>query len=497
MLNNRLPIWILFIFALVFQLLFYNHNMGLNCLFLLCLSSVLIFIFNKAPATKTTVFIHCCCWLSAFSVVLAHTTYSVVFFWISFIIYLSTAIHHKINYFHFVPLFIYDAVKLIPQNINQIVTNSFNLKQNNRLKFWIPLIIIPFIVLLVLVKLYSLSNIYFETAIDKFLNHIFSYLSNISIGKMALFILGFIIGIFFITKFSIERIISKDLEETTNLVRKRTKQNVLKYLNRKLLRINYVGVGLFILLNLLILTINYLDIKYIWIDFKWNGGFLKDMVHQGTYLLIVAVLISIGISLYYLNSNLVFLKNNKPLKNLIIIWLVQNIIMIISVAYRNSYYIKYFALAYKRIFVYYFLVACLFGIVSIIFKTIKSKNTAFLLVTNSISIYIIFLSAALINWDKIIAKYNFSNYKTAYIHYSFLQDLNDSALPYLETNKLHLHEIDSIQASRFIFDTRGIVNSDEFSNYIELRKKYFIADWKNKSWLEWNWPESDSYNKLR
>ncbi len=497
MLNNRLSIWILFIFALIFQTLFYKLNMGINCLVLLCLSSVLTYIFNKAPTTKTTVFIHFSCWISAFSVIVAHTTYSMVFFWLSFIIYLSAAIHSKINYFHLVPNFIYDAIRQVPHSINQLITKSFSLKQNNRLKFWIPLIIIPFIVLLVLVKLYTLSNIYFETAINTFLNHIFSYLSNISIGKIVLFILGFVIGIFFIAKFSIEKLITKDLETTTNLVRKRTRQNVLKYLNRKLLRINYVGVVLFILLNLLILAINYLDIKYIWIDFKWNGGFLKEMVHQGTYLLIVAVLISIAISLYYLNSNLVFLKNNKPLKTLIIIWLVQNIIMIVSVAYRNSYYIKYFALAYKRIFVYYFLVACLFGIVSIIFKTIKSKNTAFLLVTNFISIYVIFLSASLINWDKLIAKYNFSNYKTAYIHYSFLQDLNDSALPYLETNKLHLHEIDSIQASRFIFDTRGIVNSDEFSNYIELRKKYFTAEWKNKSWLEWNWPESDSYNKLQ
>lgn len=396
-----------------------------------------------------------------------------------------------------VPVFIYDAVKLIPQNINKLITKSFNLKQNNRLKFWIPLIIIPFIVLLVLVKLYSLSNIYLETAINKFLDILISYLSNISIGKLILFVIGFVIGLFFIAKFSFEKLIKKDFQVTTNLVRKRTKQNPLKFLNRKLLRVNYVGIGLFILLNILILTINYLDIKYIWLDFKWNGGFLKDMVHQGTYLLIVAVLISMAISLYYLNSNLVFLKNNKQLKTLIIIWLVQNIIMIVSVAYRNSYYIKFFALAYKRIFVYYFLAACFVGIISIIFKTIKSKNISFLLVTNSISVYVIFLSATLINWDKVIAKYNFSNYKTAYIHYSFLQDLNISALPYLETDKKHLLEIDSTQANLFTFETRGIVSSDEFSNYVEIRKKYFTAEWKNRSWLEWNWADSDAYNKLQ
>ncbi len=497
MINARLNIWILFIFSFLFQLLFYNHNMGVNCLILMCLTSILNFIFNKVPNTKTTFFIQFSSWLSAFSVVIAHTTYSMTFFWLSFVIYLSTAIHNKIYHFHMVPVFIYDAVKLIPQNINQLITKSFNLKQNNRLKFWIPLIIIPFIVLLVLVKLYSLSNIYFETAINKFLDILISYLSNISIGKLIHFVIGFVIGLFFIAKFSFEKLIKKDFQVTTNLIRKRTKQNPLKFLNRKLLRVNYVGIGLFVLLNILILTINYLDIKYIWLDFKWNGGFLKDMVHQGTYLLIVAVLISIAISLYYLNSNLVFLKNNKKLKILIIIWLVQNIIMIVSVAYRNSYYIKYFALAYKRIFVYYFLAACFVGIISIIFKTIKSKNTSFLLVTNSISVYVIFLSATLINWDKVIAKYNFSNYKTAYIHYSFLQDLNNSALPYLETDKKHLLEIDSTQANLFTFETRGIVSSDEFSNYIELRIKNFTSEWKNQTWLEWNWADSDAYNKLQ
>ncbi len=496
MINPRYNIWILLVFALLFQVLFSNHNMGLNCLIFMLLSSLLGLVLGKKPKSKTAYLIQICCWVSAIGVVIAHTSYSIVFFWISFLIYLASIVHTELQHFYFAPLFTVNALTFIPKGLGDLFRQSFNIKNSSNLKSWLPLVVLPLVVILVLLKLYALSNHYFEVIIDSVTEIISSWILKISVERSVFFIVGFIIGLFYILKLSLEKHIQHDAELNTNLSRKSFKRTILKFLSRRLLKVNYVAIGLFILLNIIISIINYLDIKYIWVDFKWDGGFLKDMVHQGTYLLIFAILISMAISVYYLNSNLVFIKNNKVLKTLIIVWLIQNIVMIVSVAFRNAYYIQYFALAYKRIFVYFFLVACLVGLVSIIIKTLKQKNTAFLLQVNSISIFLIFLSASLFNWDLIIAKYNFSNYKESYVHYDFLKELNNSALPYLETNKEHLHEIDRVQANFFTFDTRGKTTSDEFSDYIELRKKYFKAIWPEQSWLDWNLPESNAYKKL-
>lgn len=446
--------------------------------------------------SKTAYLIQISCWITAIGVIMAHTSYSMAFFWVSYFIYLSTIVHANLRHFHFAPLLIASAIKFIPTGLSKLLSQRFNIKNSSNLKSWLPLVVIPLLVLVVLLKLYVLSNHYFEVMIDNIAKTIFDWISIVSLEGGVFFILGFTIGLVFIIQLSLEKLIEQDMGLSMKLSRKSLKGTTFKFLSRRLLKTNYIAIVLFILLNIIISIINYLDIKYIWIYFKWDGGFLKDMVHQGTYLLIFAILISMAISLYYLNSNLVFVKNNKILKTLIIIWLIQNIIMIVSVAFRNGYYIQYFALAYKRIFVYFFLATCLVGIISIIIKTLKEKSTAFLLHINSISIFLVFLSASLFNWDLIIAKYNFSHYKESYVHYEFLQDLNNSALPYLETNKVHLHEIDSLQANFFTFDTRGKITSDEFASYIELRKKQFKTIWPEQSWLDWNWPESNSFQQL-
>lgn len=460
------------------------------------LSSLLGFVLNKKPISKTAYLIQVGCWISAAGVVIAHTSYSMAFFWLSFIIYLASIVHTEIQHFYFAPAFAANALLFIPRGLSELIKRSFNIKNSGNLRAWLPFVLLPIVVIVVLLKLYSLSNHYFEAIINNVTTTLADWMEKISIGRGLFFILGFAIGMVYILRLSVEKLIQRDVTLSMDLKRKDLKKMALNFLNRRLLKINHVAIGLFILLNGIISVINYLDIKYIWIDFKWDGSFLKDMVHQGTYLLIFAILISMAISLYYLNSNLVFIRNNRILKTLIIVWLIQNIVMIVSVAFRNAYYIQYFALAYKRIFVYFFLAVCLVGIVSIIIKTLKEKNTVFLLQVNSISVFLVFLSASLFNWDLIIAKYNFSNYKSSYVHYDFLKDLNNSALPYLETNKVHLHEIDSLQANFFTFDTRGNTTSDEFADYIELRKKHFKAIWPEQSWLDWNWPESNAYRQL-
>jgi hypothetical protein len=62
------------------------------------------------------------------------------------------------------------------------------------------------------------------------------------------------------------------------------------------------GIVLLIALNALLLFVNIIDIKWVWIGFEFEGQYLKEFVHKGTYLLILSIIISIGIVLYCISS---------------------------------------------------------------------------------------------------------------------------------------------------------------------------------------------------
>lgn len=394
------------------------------------------------------------------------------------------------------PAFSLLALRLVPNKIITLSNETFNNKNKTSVTIWLKFILLPFIVILVLMKLYALSNTYFESSINSAFNTIGEWFSFVSIGRVALLFFGVIIGTFILIKLDLHKWALHDEKLQMSFTRIKGKNKFLVGLSKQLFRQYQVAITLFLLLNIMIAWINFLDVKHIWIDFKWDGGFLKDMVHQGTYLLVIAILISMAISLQYLNSNLVFIKGSKTLQVLIIIWLLQNLIMVVSVAIRNTYYIQYFALANKRIFVYFFLASCIIGIVSIILKTLHFKSFGYLLSVNSVSIYLIFLSATLFNWDVIIAKYNFNHYKESFVHYDFLKDLNESALPYLVTDKMILQEIDDFQSGSFAFSSREEYKKINYPEFVESRKKYFKACWNEQNWLDWNWPEAKAYELL-
>src|SRR5690606_12977260 len=102
------------------------------------------------------------------------------------------------------------------------------------------------------------------------------------------------------------------------------------------------AVLLFFGLNGLLAFLNFMDIYWVWFNFKWEGQFLKDFVHQGTYMLILSIVISIGLVIYYFRRNLNFFQRNRRLKYLTYLWLGQNALLAVSVFIRNGYYISYY-----------------------------------------------------------------------------------------------------------------------------------------------------------
>jgi len=288
-------------------------------------------------------------------------------------------------------------------------------------------------------------------------------------------------------------IVKEDDKVVFDLIRKKRKS----YYNVKMnsLRTELkIGIALFFMLNVILLAVNIIDIYWVWINFEWKGEYLRQFVHEGTYMLIFSIILSSFLVLYYFRGNLNFYSKNKFLKVLTYIWLGQNAILAISVAIRNYWYINHFALAYKRVGVVIFLLLVLWGLYSTFRKVYATKTFSYIVKTNIYSLIAILVITSSFNWDLIIAKYNLNHYKTAYIELHFLENFSNATLPYLDMPDSKVEQINKYQKKLL-----PNIMPDPIESYLENiknRKKRFKIKWENKSFLEWNYPEYIAYKKL-
>ncbi|MBT8327943.1 MAG: DUF4173 domain-containing protein, partial [Bacteroidia bacterium] len=381
-----------------------------------------------------------------------------------------------------------------------------SLRGRKRTKMGIPfgkimrIVFLPLFIILLFLALYSMGSNYFAEVVEN-LGEVFSKIINkiakyIDIEVVAVGFLGLLFAVMHSLGFTSSMFSDSDIEKSDKLERirasfkKRFRILDLKYEYKS-------GVFLFVVLNMMLLMLLILEIKNIWINFTWQGEFLKEFVHEGTYVLIVSILVSMAITLHYFRKNLNFYRNNSWLKRLAYVWVGLNSVLILSVFVRNAYYIQYFGLAYRRIGVVVFLLLCLIGLVTLIMKIRSVKTTYFIVRINAIAVYITIVLTCAINWDSYIARYNFAHYKTAFVHLPFMSDLSDKALPYLQLSDEQIEEIESKQTEKIPFARKGYFKEVDYKNKIASRVEEFTAEYENRHWLEIVWAEQRAYQKLK
>lgn len=494
---EKIKIYLTLSFAVLFTSLFYEKLISMNLfIFEILLISAAILIHK--PSFKKNILL---------TIIATGTLVS-----LSMIIIYNSDVSKVLNIISFICLIgaiTYPKYTLISSQVGQYFSNIqsglidffnaiFSKKRRSiRLLSYLKIIVLPILVILVFLLIYYNSNDYFAELMDSLFSGfsmIFDWIPQLNFILVITFLIGVIIAVSAIYSRVNSRISRSEENKSEILIRKR---NSLTINNRTLgLKNEYKsGVFLLIALNLMLLVFNYSDISKIWFSYEWNGDFLRDFVHSGTYLLIVSLVLSIIIVLYYFRKNINFYKKNKLLKILTYIWLTQNFVLVISLFIRNSIYIQNFALAYKRIGVYLFLIATCILLYTIFVKVIRKKSFHYLFKINSISIYTILILNTTINWDVIIAKYNVDAYQTSFVEMEFLLDLSNKALPYIDLNDEKLNEMREVQSSSFSFKSRYI--SDEtYKDQLEKKKHEFISLYPKRNFLEWNYADYKAYSLL-
>ena len=256
------------------------------------------------------------------------------------------------------------------------------------------------------------------------------------------------------------------------------------------------AVVLVFLMNVLLMVVNYTDIRFVWLDFQpGNNSSLSQFVHEGTYLLILSILLSQGLIIYYFRGNLNFFKSNTLFRFLSNAWMFQNVILTVSVGVRNWHYIQHFALAYKRIGVFVFLCLVVFGLITMIVKINKRKTGYFLLRTNTWAAYAMMILISCFNWDQWIIQYNLKGGHKNGFDIDFCSELSDKTLPIVLANKatIELEMQNKLGMSAY---SRKWMDMQEFDKELEGRARIFMYRYENYSWASWNWMDLWTYREL-
>ncbi len=233
------------------------------------------------------------------------------------------------------------------------------------------------------------------------------------------------------------------------------------------------------LLNGLLLAENVLDIHDIWLNFQPSPTFdLAQFVHEGTWALVVSILLAMALVLYFFRGNLNFYpRAARRLRPLATVWVVQNALLAISVGLRNYHYITRMGLAYKRIGVCFFLALVLFGLGTILLKIWQRRSAFSLVRLNSWATYAVLVLLAVGNWEIWIARYNLQPRFRSTLDEWFLLDMPERVLPELTAS------------SRFFaVDQR---------DWLLAKRERFLKQYPQRGWPSWNWADFRAYHALR
>lgn len=205
------------------------------------------------------------------------------------------------------------------------------------------------------------------------------------------------------------------------------------------------GVITLVLLNIMLLvfiaTYNYE--QFFEVVEKAN---LSSDTHERVNAVIFSILMAVGVIMFYFKGGFNFDEKANSLKKLAKVWLVLNVILIISAIIKNSEYVSFYGLTYKRLGVYAFLILAIIGLIVSFQKINKQKTNAYLFNQMIWYFYATILLCSYINWGSIVTNYNIAVNKG--VEPVFLSELNfndDTRREYFDKNNLNGRHLESVR----------------------------------------------------
>lgn len=489
--------------AALYTFLFWHESLGINLIFFTsCLTSILLFDRREALKSPRVQITMAGALFSGAMVVLWNSTTAVVAHITSFYLMTGFIYAPEIRAVH------WGAANMLINQAKALASFLASLHQSNatsrrstlRIGYWLRVVILPVLFLLLFYIIYLNANDKFAALSSRFWNKVFEsidwFFQDFSFAMFFLFLSGILLCAGVLLRAKSNRASQWDEESTAFIARERRK-SPFRFAAPNALKTEYrTACLLLVLVNVLLLVVNYTDIRYVWLNFRFDGvGSLSQFVHEGTHLLILSILLSMGLIIFYFRKNLNFYPNNRVLRLLAVIWMIQNALLAMSVAIRNWYYVEYYALAYKRIGVFIFLILVFFGLITMMIK-IQRRHTGYqLLRVNALAAFFMLVAMSAINWDPWIIQYNLTAKHHAGFDASFCFIVSEKAIPVM-LEHMHRIEAEMQNGNGLMKYSRGCNDIDCFKSSIRREAERFVRTYEDESILSWNYTDAQTYKYL-
>lgn len=368
---------------------------------------------------------------------------------------------------------------------------------------WLRLAVIPLALMVLYFMIYREANPRFDDLTSGLLGSISHWFHGLFSGILTPHAFFFLFALFIssalLFRFAPRWLVNHERQWADVLLRKRTpRPHWMPALNMNALeRERQVGVILLVLMNALLLVVNIIDIQWIWFGFSVPKDFsLKQFVHEGTWLLIISILLSMAILFRLFNGNQNFYRRSASLRALAFAWIAQNLVLGISVFLRNYHYIHFHGLAYKRIGVIVFLGMVMVGLVTLWTKIHRRRSLFHVLRMNAWAAMVVLVGLCAVNWDMLITRYNLGHWNQGEIDVDNYLAMSDKVLPLLYAN------MDKVQQQMQKHLTNEVVwirrtSMSAFATDLDAKRRAFLERWAECGWQGWDRADAHTYAELQ
>lgn len=389
----------IFLTAILFVIVFYDQDVGLNLGILGIIYAVLTLL--KTPEKNKTKTLYVLLGTNILS--------SIAFAWFgdfpSFIAVVSSLLllgykskNRRLKILFLIPVFIVNCCTSFCRFF------SFDewLPKKNVPGLWqktLAFILIPLVLVSVFFGIYSVGSNHFAALFT-------DYELDINLWQVfCLSVLGFFIA-FNYWNYAVEKLIYKNNHFLDNDFQKDSRIPKATYSFLDLSAERMSGVISFVLLNILliffIITYNYEQFY----EAVKTPVQLSEETHERVNAVIMSIIMAILVIMFYFKSGFNFDPKAGLLKILAKIWIFLNAILVISAAVKNYEYIVNYAFTYKRLGVFAFLLLSLVGLALTFIKIQKQKRNIFLVNTMVWYFYGTILVCSYFNWGGFITSQN-------------------------------------------------------------------------------------------
>lgn len=405
----------LLIGTLVFEFLFYKQEPGINVALFALVIWLLTFL-EKSEKTEPRIFwiLSFFCFASACSFGWYGDVLSFLALFFSVVITVIYSQYSKMKLVIFPFIFIINFLSF-PFRIFYLGYWIPNTVARSGWKRWIATAIIPVFFLIIFSLVYSTGSDLFS-GLFKDIFFDMNFMQILVLALLAFFIL-FNLWCLWIPRIiiSVNTELKDDLEETNRKSLIPSFSFFDKHLKIRGGEITFILLN--ILLLIFIISYNYEQF------FAANGhSSLSDEIHQRITTVIASILMAIGLILFYFKSKINLNTEGKLIKNLSLIWIILNALLVISAFTKNGEYILNYGLTFKRISVFIFLLICLIGLYMTWYKISHQKSNVYLVNRMAWVLYFSLVINAPVNYSWLVTKYNITTKKE--IDNSYLQGLD-------------------------------------------------------------------------